>query len=129
MLGGCTGDSGDQAPSPAPQPAPPPVVAEPGLYERDGGAVGAVGVLARLEGQNGSWAVVGVADTQTAQSFVVAVVEGVEGLGVNLAAYRGRYVEIRGTPVEEGTPASETPVIRAQSIEVIVEDDPDDPVF
>lgn len=129
MLAGCSGKSTDRTPSPEPEPAPPAAVAEPGLYERDGGQVGAIGIFARLEEQGGSWAVFGVADTETAQSFVVAIVEDVEGLGVDLATYRGRYVEVRGVRAEDSPSAPGTPVIRARSIEVLVEDDPDDPVL
>jgi len=125
---GCGRQGAPAAGPPEPQPDPPPVVAAPGLYDRDGDEVGAVGVFALLDEEEGSWAVVGVADTETAQSFVVALVEGAEDLGVDLEAYRGRYVEVRGTRVSPDASGSQAPRIRARAIGVLVEDDPADPV-
>lgn len=105
----------------------PPVVDQPGIYELGQGEVRVVGILAQLE-ESGSWGVFGVLDTVAAESFLVAELRGVESLGIDLATYRGRYVSARGVLANETRPPDGAPVVEASALEVIVEDDPADPV-
>jgi hypothetical protein len=118
-------------PEPVPElvPAPPPVVDPPGIYELDGGGVSVVGIFAQMEEVGGSWGVFGVAEAETAESYLVAVIVNAETLGVDLSAYRGRYVEVEGRVVDDASGSAGAPAVEADSIEVIVEDDPADPTL
>ncbi len=107
---------------------PPVVVDQPGIYEAPRGRVRVVGIFDRIDYEGGSWAVVGVAPTQAAESHVVAVLVDPEQLRIDLPALRGRYVEIIGMLREDAPAGTPGPEVEPQSIIVIVEDDPADPI-
>lgn len=127
VAAGCA--SSEPAPAPEPVPAPPPVVDPPGIYELDGGGVSVVGIFAQMEELGGSWGVFGVTEGEPAESFLVAVIVNAETLGVDLAGYRGRYVEVEGRILGDAPVSGGAPAVEAESIEVIVEDDPADPTL
>jgi hypothetical protein len=124
MTSACT--SSEPEPVPEPVPAPPPVVDPPGVYELDGGGVSVVGIFAQMEEVGGSWGVFGVAE---AESYLVAVIVNAEALGVDLAGFRGRYVEVKGRILDDASESGGAQTVEADSIEVIVEDDPADPAL
>jgi hypothetical protein len=112
----------------SPDPLPPALVDPPGIYEAPGGQARAVGIFEQIVIGEEVWAILGVADTESAESTVIVVVSNAETMGVNPARYRGRYVEVRGMLVEDESAHSPGPQFKASSIAVIVEDDPDDPL-
>lgn len=124
LLSGCA-DNVQKLP---PNPTPPVIVDPPGIYDAPGGQVRAVGILDRVALEGGFWALVGVADTESAESLVVVVISNAEDMGVDLAGYRGRYVEVVGTLVGGASIRMAGPEVEARSITVIVEGDPADPV-
>lgn len=109
-----------------PRTTTPPVVQPPGVYESTADNVRAVGVLVRTEG-SAAWSVLGVSEGDGAGSYVVAHLGNPEAFGARLAAYEGRYVEVRGTLVEHSGASDKIPVIEAVVIEPLVEDDLADP--
>jgi hypothetical protein len=130
MMAAATGcASNESEPVAEPVPAPPPMVDPPGIYELDAGRVSVVGVFAQMEEVGGSWGVFGVTEGDTAESFLVAVIVNAEALGIDLAGYRGRYVEVKGRVLDDASGSGGAPAVEADSVEVIVEDDPADPAL
>jgi hypothetical protein len=122
LVAGCAVDTGQ----PEPEPVPPVPLDPPGIYETGDGQVRAVGIFDRVELEGGLWAVLGVADTDSAESQVVAVIPNAEELDLDLASFRGRYVEVVGTPVEGASIRMAGPEIEASSVTIIAEEDPAD---
>lgn len=124
LLSGCSAN----AQEPAADPVVPVLVDPPGIYETPGPEVRAVGIFDWMPLEGGFWVVVGVADTMSAESLVIAVIPNAEELGIDLAGYRGRYVEVVGTLVDDPSIRMAGPEIEAHSISGLVEDDPADSV-
>jgi hypothetical protein len=122
LLVGCAGNA--QGPPSEPRPAA--LVDPPGIYTDSEGLVRAVGVFDHVALEGGVWAVLGVADSESAESQVIAVIPNAEELETDLVAYRGRYVEVTGTLLEGTSARMAGPEVEARSITVIVEEDPAD---
>jgi hypothetical protein len=122
LVAGCAVDTGQ----PEPEPVPPVPLDPPGIYEAGDDQVRAVGIFDRVELEGGLWAVLGVADTDSAESQIVAVIPNAEELDLDLASFRGRYVEVVGIPLEGASIRMAGPEIEASSVTIIAEEDPAD---
>lgn len=73
------------------------MLAPPGLYDLKDGRTQALGVLAYRDLEGGFWAVVdALPDEPTVEAAVVAVLVGVEDLGLDLESLQGRFVAADG---------------------------------
>jgi hypothetical protein len=122
LMAGCAADTGQ----PEAEPVPLVSLDPPGIYQAGDGQVRAVGIFDRVELEGGFWAVLGVADTDSAESQVVAVIPNAEELDLDLASFRGRYVEVAGTLLDGASIRMAGPEIEASSVTIIAEEDPAD---
>lgn len=110
-------------PPPPVVPGTTPAVDPPGIYEISDDRVRAVGVLDWIDLEGGFWAVTGVAETDGAESTVVAVITNPDSLDIDLEEVRGRYVEVTGELLDGPSIRMAGPEIEASSITIVGEDE------
>lgn len=122
VLAGCAagGGSSSAGSSPAtggPRPTGRTVI-RPGLYQLGEGRVRAVGTLRHVQLEGGFWAVAAAAPgSVTGSTPNVALVLGIEKLGLDPASFDGDYVAVVGTVHGGVSVAAAGPEIDAESIQ------------